>query len=102
VLAALSPLWGVTGAIITAAAGLVGQALVRLRDSRDRRRDEYGRAFAAAMAWLEFPYRIARRVSDDDDVRGALVDAMHKTQEEIYYHQGWLRTASPEICDMTS
>jgi hypothetical protein len=96
-LATVSPLWGIAAASITAAAGIAGQAGVRLRESRDRRRDEYGRAFAAAMTWLEFPYRIARRVSDDDEVLGALVEAMHESQEEIYYHQGWLRTASPEI-----
>jgi hypothetical protein len=97
VLAAVSPLWGIAAALIAAAAGLAGQALVQLHDSRDRRRSEYGRAFAAAMTWLEFPYRIARRVSDSADVRGALVESMHKAQEEIYYHQGWLRTTSPEI-----
>jgi hypothetical protein len=96
--AAVSPLWGVAAALITAAAGLIGQALVRLRESRDRRREEYGRAYAAAMNWVEFPYRIARRVSDEPDVRAGLVDAMHRAQQDIYFHQGWLRTTSPEIC----
>lgn len=96
--AAVSPVWGVAAALVTAAAGLIGQALVRLRESRDRRRDEYGRAYAAAMNWVEFPYRIARRVSDEPAVRAALVEMMHRAQQDIYFHQAWLRTTSPAIC----
>lgn len=97
-LTADAPVWGVAAALITAAAGLIGQALVRLRESRDRRRDEYGRAYAAAMNWVEFPYRIARRVSDEPEVRAALVESMHRAQQDIYFHQGWLMTTSPAIC----
>lgn len=98
-LAAVSPLWGIAVALIGAAATLGAQALVRLRETRDRRRTEYGKAFAAALGWAELPYRVARRLSNEPDACRPLIDALHDAQREILFHRGWLNTVSPDIAD---
>jgi hypothetical protein len=98
-LAAVSPLWGIAVALIGAAATLGAHAFVRLRESRDRRRTEYGNAFAAALGWAELPYRVARRLSNDPDACRPLIDALHDAQREILFHRGWLNTVSSEIAE---
>jgi hypothetical protein len=92
-----APPWAVYAALITAGLGLLGQAAIRVRDTRDRRRDEYSRAFAAAMRWTEFPYRIARRLSDDAAACSPIITAFHETQEKICFHENWLRSVSDDI-----
>jgi hypothetical protein len=94
-----APPWAVYAALITAAAVFVAQWLVRLKESRDRRRDEYSKAFAAAMQWVEFPYRIARRLSNEVDAVAPIVQAMHEAQEQIEFHSSWLRSVSDDIAD---
>lgn len=98
-LAAVSPLWGIAVALIAAAATLGAQALVRLRENRDRRRTEYGKAFAAALGWAELPYRVGRRLSNEPDSCRPLIDSLHDAQHEILFHRGWLKTVSPDIAD---
>lgn len=96
-LAAVSPLWGIAAALIPAALALIGQALVRLKENRDRRRGEYGRAFAAALGWAELPYRVARRLSNEAEACRPLIEAFHQAQQEILYHRGWLQSISSDI-----
>jgi hypothetical protein len=92
-----TPPWAVYAALVTAGVGLIGQALIRMKEARDRRRDEYSRAFEAAMAWTEFPYRIARRLSNEADAVGPIVARMHDAQEQICFHENWLRSVSDDI-----
>jgi hypothetical protein len=92
-----TPPWAVYAALITAGVGLIGQALIRMKEARDRRRDEYSRAFEAAMAWTEFPYRIARRLSNEGDAVGPIVARMHDAQEQICFHENWMRSVSDDI-----
>lgn len=99
---ATAPPWAVYAALVAAAAALVGQWLVRMKEARDRRRDEYSRAFAAAMQWLEFPYRIARRLSNERDDVNPIVQAMHEAQQQIEFHSNWLRSVSEDIADAYS
>lgn len=96
---ATAPPWAVYAALIAAAAALVGQWFVRVKEARDRRRDEYSKAFAAAMQWLEFPYRIARRLSNDPAEVNPIVLAMHEAQQEIEFHSNWLRSVSDDIAE---
>lgn len=98
-LTAAAPPWAVYAAVIAAATAIVVQWLVRLKEVRDRRRDEYSRAFAAAMLWIEFPYRIARRLSNDQAEIGPIVLAMHEAQQQIEFHSNWLRTVSEGIAE---
>ena len=92
----------VYAALITAGLGLLGQAAIRVKEARDRRRDEYSQAFAAAMRWTEFPYRIARRLSNQPGVCSPIIMAFHETQEEICFHENWLRSVSDDIADAYS
>ena len=95
----MAPVWAVFAALIPAAGALIGQWFVRLKEARDRRRDEYSRAFAAAMLWLEFPYRIARRLSNDPAEVNPIVLAMHEAQQQIEFHSNWLGSVSDEIAN---
>jgi hypothetical protein len=95
--AASAPPWAVYAALITAGLALFGQAVSRIWEARDRRRDEYSRAFATAMEWTEFPYRIARRLSNDAEAVAPIVAAMHESQERICFHTNWLRAVSDDI-----
>jgi hypothetical protein len=96
---AAGPAWGIAAAVITATFGLLGHLLVRARQAQDRRRDEYSRAFAAAMQWREFPYRVARRLSNEPGEVTPIVQAFHDAQVDIEFHRTWLRSASPELAD---
>jgi len=49
------------------------------------------------MEWTEFPYRIARRLSNDPEAVAPIVEAMHQAQERICFHENWLRTVSEDI-----
>jgi len=89
--------WAIYAALIAAAVALLGQAASRVWNARDRRRDEYSRAFAAAMEWTEFPYRIARRLSNDAEAVVPIVAAMHEAQQQICFHENWLRSVSDNI-----
>lgn len=92
-----APPWAVYAALITAAIALFGQAVSRIWQARDRRRDEYSKAFATAMEWTELSYRIARRLSNDAEAVAPIVAAMHQSQERICFHSNWLRTVSEDI-----
>jgi hypothetical protein len=94
-----APPWAVYAALIAAAGALVGQWFVRRKEALDRRRDEYSKAFAAAMLWLEFPYRIARRLSNGAAEVGPIVLAMHEAQQQIEFHSNWLRSVSEGIAE---
>jgi hypothetical protein len=89
--------WVLAGPLIAVGGALAVQALIRLMEVRDKRRDEYSRAFAAAMVWTEFPYRIARRFNDDADACEPIVALMHEAQESIAFHQNWLRSVSESV-----
>lgn len=72
------------------------QAAFRHRSDLTQR---YGDALAAAMAWQEVPYRIARRPSDDTAIVAALVEHIHRLQEQIQHHRRWLGFESPIVGD---
>jgi hypothetical protein len=54
------------------------------------------------MQWLEFPYRIARRLSNDPAEVGQIVRAMHDAQQELEFHLNWLRSVSEDIAEAYS
>jgi hypothetical protein len=94
--ASASPLWGIAAALVALAGVVLAQALVGLRASRDRRRNEYSAAFAAALGWCELPYKVARRLSNDREDVAPIVDAFHKAQTDLFFHRMWLRSVSSD------
>lgn len=56
----------------------------------ERVRDGYADSTAVLVAWGEFPYRVARRTSDEPDVRAALVGRAHDAQEALACRRAWV------------
>lgn len=64
--------------------------------ARERRRQLYGEAFKAALAWKELYFRVRRR-RDTIESRYALVQHFHELQETLDYHKGWISTESKPL-----
>lgn len=79
--------------------GVVSAIVGKLFDRGSRRdervRDGYAASTAALVAWAEFPYRVARRSSDDAEARGALVGRGHDSQEALACRRAWVVGESP-------
>lgn len=95
-IASVSPLWGIAGSVIALFAAVTVQVLIAWRASRDRRRDEYSAAFAAALGWCELPYKVARRLSNDREDVAPIIDAFHKAQSDLFFHRMWMRSVSTD------
>ena len=72
---------------LTTAAGT--QFFARLRDAADRRRTRYAEIVQTLVAWVEFPYRIRRRVDDEPATLSALAALGHFLQEQLAGDQAW-------------
>lgn len=91
--AASTPWWvtlvvGLAGATATGAVYVAG----RIAQERNRRRDLYSRAVRAVIAWVEYPYKIRRRTSNDPEVLAELAATGHRLQQDLAYFQTWLAT----------
>lgn len=70
-----------------------------VRQERGRRRELYGKALAATMAYREFPYAIVRRRNEDQhrsEERVRLSEALREVQADISLHQALLRVERSE------
>lgn len=76
-------------AVLTTAGNLV---LKRFDAADARRRDQYSVAVATLVAWVEFPYRVRRRVDDDPETLAALAALGHELQERMACHEAWIST----------
>jgi hypothetical protein len=94
----------IVGAAITAAASLLALAinawLTAYRERANRRREMFSKAFAAAVAYEEFPYVVRRRrTSAPEDERIRISTELRKVQEDISYYSAWLFTESQAISE---
>jgi hypothetical protein len=88
------PDWIPFGALVAAAGALLGIAVNRLSERRDRRRCLYSDAYQAAVGWGELYYRVRRR----DPGRPYEVAArFHQIQEQIDFHQSWIESESVSL-----
>lgn len=71
-------------------AGLITSVLGNLRAAATARREGYANAVRSLIARGEYPYRVRRRVSDDDDVLSALVERGHDLQEQLAACRTWV------------
>lgn len=83
-------------AVLTAAGTLL---LTRASDAANRRRDRYAQAVSALVSWVEFPYRVRRRTSDDPTTLSALADRGHDLQEQLACHHAWISTEHAALAD---
>ena len=83
-------------AALTAAATIL---FTRASEAANRRRDRYAAAFQTLVSWLELPYRVRRRTSDDPETLRALVELAHDLQERMACHQAWIATENPAVAN---
>lgn len=71
---------------------VVTSLLGRWATATEQRRQKYADAVATLVAWLEYPYRIKRRTSDDPAELARLAELGHGLQEQLRRHQTWITT----------
>jgi hypothetical protein len=59
----------------------------------------FSKAFAAAVAYEEFPYVVRRRASAPEDERIRISTELRKVREDISYYSAWLFTESRAISE---
>jgi len=89
-------------AAITGAVSLLALALNAIisnrRERTSRQRHEFSKAFAACVAYEEFPYVIRRRRSDmPQDERVRISSELSIIQRELAYYSAWLATESISV-----
>lgn len=68
------------------------------RDRIARQRQEFSKAFAACVAYEEFPYIVRRRRSDvPQDERVRISSELSIIQRELAYYSAWLATESTNV-----
>lgn len=92
----------VTGAVIGGAVSLLALAVNAIvggrRDRSSRQREEFSKAFAACVAYEEFPYVVRRRKPDSpQDERIRISSELSLIQRELAYHSAWLAMESPRV-----
>lgn len=85
--------------LISAGAVLVAALVPRWSEVRSHRRDQYANAIRALVAWVEFPYRVARRTSDSPEELSRLAHRGHDLQEELACHLAWVAAESRRLGD---
>ncbi|WP_140743819.1 hypothetical protein [Pedococcus bigeumensis] len=84
--------WVILTAILTS--GVVTVLVTKLFErgaKRDERvRDGYADSTAVLVAWGEFPYRVARRTSNEPNVGAELVGRAHDAQEALECRRAWV------------
>jgi len=81
-------------ALLTAAGT---QFFSRLRDAAEKRRSRYAEVVQTLVAWVEFPYRIRRRVDDELATLSALAALGHQLQEQLAGDQAWVMAENRRI-----
>lgn len=84
-------------ALVALLTALATTAVARSNAAADRRRVRYAEAVATLVAWIELPYRVRRRTSDDPTTLTALADRGHELQERMAFDQAWINTQSVDV-----
>jgi len=97
---------GFSSAVMAAAIGgaisLLALALNAIisnrRERTSRQRQEFSKAFAACVAYEEFPYVVRRRRSNvPQDERARISSELSIIQRELAYYSAWLATESTSV-----
>lgn len=87
----------ITGAVSIAALA-INAWLSGHRERKNRQRDVFSKAFAAAVAYEEFPYVVRRRrASLPEDERVRISTELCRIQADISYYSAWLSTESHRV-----
>jgi hypothetical protein len=85
----------ITVALLGLLGGLSIAILNRRADIEARRRQAYAAAMQVLVEWIEYPYRIRRRTSDDPMELQRLADIGHDIQQRLRYHKTWVLLEHP-------
>lgn len=89
--------------VVAAALGAFGAVFVYFVGVRlaslERERKACAQAVADALAWLELPYRVCRRVDDSTETLRDLAERIHGLQERLLFDENWLRIEVPGVYD---
>lgn len=69
-------------------------ALTGRRQKNDRKREVFSRAYAAVVAYREFPYLVRRRNSNSAEERQRISEELRECQKSLAYYTAWLATES--------
>lgn len=81
-------------------AGLIGTILGNTRANAAARRERYAQVVRCLVAWVEYPYRIRRRTSDDPATLTALADRGHALQEQLAESRAWVAAESRALSEV--
>lgn len=77
---------------------VLNSIVAAVREDRGRRREQFSRAFAATVAYAEFPYVVRRRDPTNPGAeRIRISEALRGIQQDIAYHEAWLVSESPKV-----
>jgi hypothetical protein len=91
----------VIAATITAVIALVGVLVTVAANQylarQDRLRKDFAEALAAVERYGEMPYRVHRRQGSTPETRERLSETIHEIQQDLLFHQSWVRIQSPQV-----
>lgn len=99
------PAWWSSALVAAVVAGAVSLTTVWItgrRAEKERRRQLFGQAFQAPIAYREFVYRVRRRRDDSAEERVRISDALHEVQERLKYFDAILRVEAPPVSKVYS
>lgn len=85
--------------LVAALTAVVTMWVTRAGEAANERRDRYAQSIATLVAWIEFPYRVRRRTSDDSSTLAELAAIGHDLQERLALNQAWISTDSADLAD---
>jgi hypothetical protein len=86
---------GLVAAVVAGSVSLTTVWITEARRAKDRRRKLLAEAFAAAVRYREFVYRVRRRKDDGPDERIRLSEALSEVQEQLNNYAALLRVEAP-------
>lgn len=94
--AVLAP--AVVAAVVSGVIALGGGWYKAVREDRERRRKMFADAYAAYVAYREFPFVIRRRRADKQaDERARIAEEMRRAQQDLGYYIAWTKIESTEV-----
>ncbi len=89
----------VAAAVITGLVAIIALVVNQYQVRRDGRRKDFAEALAAVERYAELPYRVLRRQESTPEVRGRIAEFIHDVQQDLLFHQSWMRIQDPRVAD---
>jgi len=89
--------WIVVPVVVAALTAIATMLVTKAGEATNGRRDRYAQAVQTLVAWIEFPYRVRRRTSDDPETLAGLANVGHNLQESLACNEAWIATEYPKL-----